>query len=173
MYALTLKVTQALHQDHLVTLALLERLEALFKKYPAKRTPPADATDVSAVLDDAVRVLEEEVGRHFAFEEEHLFPRFTEFAGPGIPMMLRDEHEAIRGLAGALIDLARTASEGGFTADTWAGSARSPNRACATSSPSRPRTVAASRSSRGDAAKSNRRSSSVWPTMARRSDGSR
>ena len=121
MYALTLKVTEALHQDYLVTLALLERLEALFKKYPAKKTPPADAADVSAVLNDAVRVLEEEVGRHFAFEEEHLFPRFTEFAGPGIPMMLGDEHEAIRGLAGTLIDLARSASEGGFTADAWAG----------------------------------------------------
>ena len=120
MYQFTLQVTKALHQDHLTTLALLERLEALFARFPAKRVPPFDDAEAKAVLAELANVLDNEVGNHFSFEEEHLFPRFIEVAGEGIPSMLRDEHEAIRPLAQRLTDLARDSSAEGFSATSWA-----------------------------------------------------
>jgi hypothetical protein len=120
MYQLTLNVTKALHQDHLTTLALLERLESLFGQFPAKRVPPFDDVGAKAVFGDLAKVLDNEVGSHFLFEEEHLFPRFIEVAGEGIPSMLRDEHEAIRPLARHLADLARGGLAEGFSATSWA-----------------------------------------------------
>ena len=120
MNRLTLSVTQALHEDHLSTLALLERFETLLARHPAKRPPAANAADVAALLDDVVAVLENEIDNHFAFEEEHLFPRFAAFAGPGIPAMLGSEHEAIRPLARRLVALAREAAASGFSAEAWA-----------------------------------------------------
>ncbi len=119
MNQLTLRVTKALHQDHLTTLALLERLETLFGRFPAKRVPPFDDAEAKAVFADLSEVLDNEVGNHFSFEEEHLFPRFMEVAGAGIPSMLRDEHQAIRPLAQRLSDLARGGSTEGFSAASW------------------------------------------------------
>ena len=120
MYPLTLQVTKALHQDHLTTLALIDRLEALFGRFPANRVPPFGDAEAKAVFADLAEVFDNEVGSHFAFEEEHLFPRFIEVAGEGIPAMLRDEHEAIRPLARRLADLARESATEGFSPISWA-----------------------------------------------------
>ena len=63
--------------------------------------------------------MENEIGCHYAFEEEHLFPRFSQLADAGIPMMLQGEHDAIKPLAKRITDLAQGAFANGFNADSW------------------------------------------------------
>lgn len=119
MHEMNLSITKALHRDHLTTLALLERLENDLNRQGAAN--PADASNgaTRSLLTDLTTVLESEVKGHFAFEETHLFPRFAEYIDPGIPYMLRDEHEIIRPLAESIVRQARAALANGFDADTW------------------------------------------------------
>ena len=119
MYRMTHAVLRALHEDHVKTLGLLDRLEALLRRNGADRPPAASDAEASALLAEVVANMTEEVGHHFAFEEEQLFPRFSRFAEPGIPAMLRGEHDAMRGLAGRLTELA-AGGVGGFDPALWA-----------------------------------------------------
>ena len=119
MLHLNLRTMQALHQEHLVSLALLEKLEDLLNRYKPGQLPPVDDAKVSSVLTSLQVELEHEVNQHFTFEEEHLFPRFSELADPGIPMMLKGEHDAMRPLAGRICELVRESRHDGFSNDAW------------------------------------------------------
>ena len=120
MMDFSLRILQTLHQEHMATMALLERLEGTLRRFDPDTAPPADDPDLRRVLTDTVAVLEDEIGHHYQFEEDHLFPRFAEAFDAGIPNMLRDEHGAIRPLARRMADLARGARGGGFTDADWA-----------------------------------------------------
>lgn len=120
MFDFDLSITKALHRDHQNTLALLERLEAALARLNPAIPPAADDAQVRALLSDLKTVLEAEVKGHFAFEEEHLFPRFAAEIDPGITNMLLGEHEIIRPLATALVEAARQALASGFDAPAWA-----------------------------------------------------
>ncbi|MCW8836170.1 MAG: hemerythrin domain-containing protein [Rhodospirillales bacterium] len=120
MYDHRLNITRALHNDHLTTLALLEKLETTLRRIGPGNPPEKDDVMVSAILNDIRTVMEAEVTGHFAFEEEHLFPRFAEHVDHGIPMMLQGEHETIRPIAARLRELAIAALENGFDAASWA-----------------------------------------------------
>ena len=119
MFQLTLPILQTLHEEHMAVLALLERLENFLNKQGAGSPPDVGQSETAEMLSHLADALEGEIGHHYAFEEEHLFPRFQQFADPGIPMMLRGEHDTIRPLAARLSELARGAS-GGFSAEDWA-----------------------------------------------------
>lgn len=119
MFQLRHKILQMLHDQHATTLQLLERLEDLLRRSRPNNPPAVDEPQVAALLSDLAAVMEHEVGDHFAFEEEHLFPRFSRVSDPGIPLMLGDEHEVIRPLAGRIAEIARTAQADGFTPDNW------------------------------------------------------
>lgn len=119
MYDLSLSILRMLHEDHVTTLGLLERMENALKRFPPDSCPNMDTEGVSLLVSDVIAVLENEVTHHFAFEEEHLFPRFAELADPGIPMMLKQEHDIIRPLADKLRTLAKEARGDGFTDVSW------------------------------------------------------
>ncbi len=120
MHDLTLALCISLHEDHMTTLQLLERLEAALS--PKSAQQPLDTGDMAVrdLLTDVASVLKAEVTSHFAFEEENLFPRFSEELQSFVPEMLLGEHEIIRPLANQIIDLARQALEEGFDAQSWA-----------------------------------------------------
>lgn len=120
MFDFELKITKALHRDHQNTLALLERLEQEVNRQGSASAPAQDDAGMRALLTDVKTVLEAEVKGHFAFEEEHLFPRFAENVDPGITTMLAGEHEIIRPLATSLVESARSALEAGFDDAAWA-----------------------------------------------------
>ncbi len=110
------RVCQKLHDEHMATLAVLERLE----RFVAAGEPPA-AADVGArrLLVDLAVAFENEIWRHFAFEEKHLFEYFGQSGEPEMAQHLTAEHGQIKGLGEPLIALARTAASSGFTPQTW------------------------------------------------------
>lgn len=120
MFQLKLPILQTLHEEHMAVLSILERLEKYLEAGDEKSPPAAGDAELATLLDSVASNLEGEISHHYAFEENHLFPRFEMYAEPGIPMMLRDEHDMIRPVAKRLAELAREAIANGFTAETWA-----------------------------------------------------
>lgn len=89
-----------LHEEHLATVQLWSRLEQTI----VTRAPEAELLEslrrCSAALDD-------EVTRHFHFEERELFTRLAESGEGDIAELLAEEHETIRTAARSLRELLR------------------------------------------------------------------
>lgn len=108
------RIGGALHTEHMRTMEQLDALETLI----SARRPP-DLAEAAPLLEDIARALDEDVTRHFAFEEEHLFPRLHD-AGAGFMVdMLTGEHAEIRPLAEGLRDACRAMVAGGCDAELW------------------------------------------------------
>lgn len=112
------RVCQALHDEHVATIRLLERLGALLDRY---RHAPPDRTDTLAVelLRDIPAALESEITRHFDFEEGQLFSYLAANGDAAIGAHLTEEHADVRPLGRAAGALARAAISGGFDARSW------------------------------------------------------
>ncbi len=119
MYQMNLRVLQVLHDEHLTTLGLLDRFDRLLKKVKSSAPPEKGDEETALLLADVIANMKDEAKRHFNFEEENLFPRFSTLADPGIPAMLRAEHDAIRPLARKLVELGGQARADGFSAESW------------------------------------------------------
>ena len=115
----TNRVCQTLHDEHGETTALMERLELLIARH--RRGNPPDLSDrgVVRLLTDLSTGVEAEVQRHFAFEEEHLFPFLNGIGDDAIGAHLTEEHSAMRPIGTLLAGLARMAERDGFTANSW------------------------------------------------------
>ena len=107
------QVGQLLDTEHRAHLALLARVEQALV-----RASRPDAT-LCGLMAEYARALEADVGRHFGFEEESLFPLLVENGDGGIAALLGEEHEAIREVAGELLPLARAAAGGGIDDAGW------------------------------------------------------
>lgn len=95
----TRQVSRRLHEEHQATLALWARVEATLA---AGRHDPA-------LMRSAAAALAEEIERHFAFEENELFPRLAAAGEGDIAELLREEHVAIREAALPFIALSKEA----------------------------------------------------------------
>ncbi len=113
------RISQALHEEHLATVALMQRLEQLIARH--RRGAPPDASDgaVAKLLSDLAAALEAEVERHFAFEEERLFTYLAAIGEEAIGPHLTDDHTVMRPIGARLAALARAARTAGFDAATW------------------------------------------------------
>ncbi len=110
------QVPASIHREHLETLGLLERVEAALAK--AKAAPaPGDAA-WARLLRELDANLANEIGRHFGFEEEELFPLLANGGDRDIASLLAEEHEAILALAKRMIPALR-AFLGGNGAQGW------------------------------------------------------
>lgn len=112
-------VSRALHEDHVATLALLARLEVLIGRHRPSQPPPQDA-DTALLLKDLIAAIDIEIGPHFAFEEDSVFPLLAEAGDGEMGVYLAEEHQAILPLARRLVAIAKSARVAGFTADAWA-----------------------------------------------------
>ena len=112
------RVCQTLHDEHLATSRLLERLGALLDRC---RQEPPDGTDglVTQLLRDIQSAMESEITRHFNFEEAQLFGYLARIGEAAIGAHLTEEHEAMRPLGRELGAFARAAAAGGFDARSW------------------------------------------------------
>lgn len=108
------QVCNALHDEHRAAIDLLGRVEQSFARARAGDDP--ELARLSAAL---ARHLEQEVGRHFDFEERELFPRLAEAGEGDIAALLAEEHAAIRAVAGEILPLARAAAAGTLDAARW------------------------------------------------------
>jgi hemerythrin-like domain-containing protein len=123
------RVSQTLHEEHRATVALMERLEQFIARH--RRGPPApDDRGVKELLADLSTAVEAEVQRHFAFEEERLFPYLAAVGDAAIGAHLTDEHAAMRPLGVRIAALARTAAACGFDAGSWEEFRRSGQELC-------------------------------------------
>ena len=119
MFAISSKVGQLLHQDHLQAIALLQKLEEFLVGQTSKRPPDVKNDQVTLLLKDVSRIIDDEITRHFGFEEGHLFPALAEAGETGMTAFLAHEHGLIRPVAEELGGLARQALESGFTPESW------------------------------------------------------
>jgi hemerythrin-like domain-containing protein len=107
------QVTACLHREHLGSLGLLERVEAALAK--AKAAPGSGDAPWARLMAELEANLANDIERHFAFEEEALFPLVG--ADQDIAHLLAEEHAAIRTLAKRIMPLLRP----GGAAQNWAG----------------------------------------------------
>ena len=103
-------VTQALDTEHRNSLDLLGRVEAAFTRAP--KSGAALDPEIARLASAFARLIEEDVARHFDFEERELFPRMAESGEGDIAELLAEEHDAIRAVAGEILPLARAAATG-------------------------------------------------------------
>ena len=97
----------------------MERLEQMLAR--GRRGGPPDKADgnVARLLSDLTVGLEAEVGRHFAFEEDHIFTYLEAIGDAGIGEHLTSEHAAIRPIGTRVAGLARAAATNRFAAADW------------------------------------------------------
>ncbi len=107
------QVSGALDAEHRATLGVLGRVEATFV-----RGVPVGDDDRARVAAALVRLLTEEIDRHFGFEERELFPRLAAAGDGDLGDLLAEEHVAIRAVAAEILPAARAAATG--TADAAA-----------------------------------------------------
>lgn len=111
------QVSQALDSEHRANLDLLGRVELAFAR--AGRAGMARDADLGQLAGALARQIEEDVGRHFDFEERELFPRLTDAGEGNIAALLAEEHDAIRAVAAELLPNARAAAAGTLDAAGW------------------------------------------------------
>jgi hemerythrin-like domain-containing protein len=107
------QVGRMLDDEHRANLALLERVERGVAG--AAGLSPA----LGKLLADFAHAMQVDIGRHFDFEEQVLFPRVAEMGDASILELLRHEHDAIREVAAELLPLARQAAAGAADKQTW------------------------------------------------------
>lgn len=112
------QVSRVMHEEHVAVLALMERLTSVIGRLDA-RTPPVPDTDLQSLLRDLPHAIDAEIGRHFDFEEEHLFPLMNADGEQENVDLLLEQHGEIRPLGDRLAPLARGAQANGFTMESW------------------------------------------------------
>lgn len=89
----TTQVSRRLHEEHEATLALWGRVQ---------RLPVKPGAEGAQLLRRAAAALDGEIGKHFRFEEEVLFPRLAAAGEGDLGELLAEEHVAIRDAAARL-----------------------------------------------------------------------
>lgn len=115
----TRSINRMLHDEHMATIALLERIESTLAAH-RKAAPDAKSPDIAGVLRNLVSSVEADITVHFAFEQDQLFTRLSEAGDTGMTSILQEEHDIILPLGEQVAGLARAAIDGGFTEETWA-----------------------------------------------------
>ena len=111
--------SRRLHEEHVVTLELLERLERVFTGRSGVYPPPEGDSNWPDFARRLVTAIEGEVARHFDFEEQALFPRLQQAGEGDLAQLLVEEHVTIRQVAQPLTLLMRKALAGGAYTEDW------------------------------------------------------
>jgi hemerythrin-like domain-containing protein len=110
--------SRTLHEEHVAVLGLLDRFEQALM--PLRSGPPGpDEGAWSLLLAQLESALKHEVTRHFALEEEQLFPRLREYGDGDLADLLLEEHASIRDVAGALLELIAQAARRDLDPPGW------------------------------------------------------
>jgi hemerythrin-like domain-containing protein len=107
------QVSRMLDEEHRNVIAMMGKVEQAVAR--ASRYDPA----LAGLIGQFVGSLENDIERHFRFEEEQIFPRMTEHGDGGMVALLTEEHEAIREVAAELLPLATQAAAGAIDEAGW------------------------------------------------------
>jgi hemerythrin-like domain-containing protein len=111
-------ISRKLNEEHIAILALLERFSQALVRL--REGPPEQQDPVwRALLPQLENALRHEVTRHFALEEDHLFPRLHDYGAGDLADLLAEEHETIRAVARPLLDLIGDARDARLDAPGW------------------------------------------------------
>jgi hemerythrin-like domain-containing protein len=110
------QVSRVLDDEHRANLELLGRVEQAFARLP--RTGARDAA-LAQLCGAFARHVEQDIGRHFDFEEAELFPRMADSGDGDMAELLREEHASIRAVADEVLPLARAAAAGTLDDAGW------------------------------------------------------
>lgn len=105
---------QILGREHRDNLALLARVEQMLNRSPGGSTLDADTVRLLRSLGEHMA---HDLARHFAFEEQELFPRMRDAGEGDLADLLGEEHDAIRAVASELTPLVAAASDGTLDAE--------------------------------------------------------
>lgn len=106
------QVTRLLDEEHRANLSLLRRVEQAL-------AAPNQARGQGELMAAFGRQFDQEVRRHFEFEERDLFPRLNDGGAGDLAALLMEEHDAIRAVADDLLPLARAAAAGELDGPGW------------------------------------------------------
>lgn len=101
--------SRKLDLEHRDSLALIARLQRGVLEVPAGSAP---GEAFAALARQVARSVDGEVGRHFRFEEEQLFPRLAAGGERDLVDLLLEEHKTIRATAADLLPMLLAASTG-------------------------------------------------------------
>lgn len=107
------QVGHALDTEHRANLDLLGRVEQALASASRAAADPEFAMLAKAFAN----AVEADIGRHFDFEENELFPRMAEAGEGDIAGLLKEEHDSIREVAAEVLPLARAAAAGTLDAE--------------------------------------------------------
>lgn len=112
------QVSRTLDDEHRLNLELLGRVEQAFAQ--VRRSGAAHDSGLTTLAKTFAWHIEQDLWRHFDFEERELFPRLADAGDGDMASLLLEEHAAIRAVAGELLPLARAAAAGTLDDDGWA-----------------------------------------------------
>lgn len=112
------QVSRALDEEHRANLELLGRVEQAFARAP--KAGCANDAKLVQLAGALARHLEQDVDRHFDFEENELFPRMSQAGDGDMAALLAEEHASIRAVARDALPLARAAAESRLDDAGWA-----------------------------------------------------
>jgi hemerythrin-like domain-containing protein len=111
------QVSRTLDDEHRVNLELLGRIEQAFARAP--RSGNAANPELIQLAGVLARHIEQDVGRHFDFEEKELFPRMSDAGDGDMASLMTEEHDAIRAVASEVLPLAQAAAAGTLDDAGW------------------------------------------------------
>jgi hypothetical protein len=124
-------ICRILHDEHHATIELLDGLEDLLAR-GRRGVPDLDSPAPRKVLGDLAAMTEQELKRHFAFEEQQLFTRLSDAGDGAIGEHLTQEHQTILPVAQRLGEMASEALETAWANSSGRSSAASgPNSSSA------------------------------------------
>lgn len=112
------QTSHLLHEEHRANLDLLGRVENALGRAP-RGAAASQNEDIAKLLVALRRQIEQDVDRHFVFEETQLFSRMADAGEGDIAGLLREEHEAMRDVAAELMPLLDAAAARTLDDDGW------------------------------------------------------
>ena len=113
------QISRSIHDEHQNTITYLEKLESELLKYSHDKAPDLAEGDLGNIIWQLIPLVEEEIGTHFQFEEDAIFPLLDSAGDSGITNLLTEEHRTILPIGERLMELARETRNSTLNDEIW------------------------------------------------------
>ncbi|MCX7891557.1 MAG: hemerythrin domain-containing protein [Burkholderiales bacterium] len=111
------QTNRRLHEEHMAVIDLLGRFQRAL--LAARDAPLAGGAAFQRLARELAHGLDFEVGAHFDFEEDELFPRLADAGEGDLVALLEEEHVVIRDVAATVRGLLARALAGSLDEAAW------------------------------------------------------